>query len=758
MLGMDFAGFAGTENVEENGLEFGAVYEFSRTATGWSAESWEPKASQYARRYFQFASADLTRSLWDLVTQAHEGEEVGNPEVYDFAVRELVGGTARFVGVGPTEPPEGRQHGLRPFGASRDLTHIVASTVAATNQLWIGDETREGDESLYEYVGTGNHEPTLVGVINAGPLKGTTHINEHAQLVSTCGTILGAAEKGSLYNAISASGATVYFTALHGLCAAPAINELYARLNGAQTVAISEPALADCALCKTSSRRSAVFQGASEDGSKAFFLSEQELLPGAKGMNLYEYDRNAEGGKRVVLVAPEAISVARIAESAASVAYVATSVVAGNKNGNGDQAESGAYNLYTYNTETHITTFVANLLSRSEREAIEATQSVQERKTQVQEEKTTIEAKSTEVTLRNAECIKRREEGALKLAEECEAQATKEETELKSDEATLEKREEVATATVSRQIELTTGVMGSTAVDSHRPFEMTPDGRFLVFESARPLTGSEDTSTVGQVFEYDARTEALVRVSIGQCPTPAVSCQASERFNGNGDTSNPEDAPRILTPEYRSFVYPTEAASALSLAGNGMVVFRSRGALTPTAVEGSENVYEYTEGDVYLVSPGDEAAALQGTLMPRLLGTDGSGRDVFFFTTDNLVPQHTDTQAGWYDARAAGGFPAPAREPAGCLDGCHGPLSAEPVLPSASGTEHAGGVGNLPPPPAPTAKRPLTAAQKLALALRACKKKPKRKRTACVKLARTRYQPRARALRRDARGGAVSGR
>jgi hypothetical protein len=746
MLGIAFAGFAGTENEEENGLQFGAVYQFSRTATGWSTEALEPKASQYARRFFQFASADLTRSLWDLVVQSHEGEEVGNPEVYDFAIRELVGGAARFVGVGPTEPPGGREHGLRPSGASRDLTRIVAQTVSETNQVWPGDETREGDESLYQYVGTGNREPTLVGVRNAGPLEGTQHVNEHAELVSRCGTILGAGEKGSLYNAISASGATVYFTALHGLCQTPNVNELYARINGTQTVAISEPSTVDCTLCNTSNRRNAVFQGASDDGSKAFFLSEQLLLSGAKGLNLYEYDRTAEGGKRVVLVAPEAISVARIADGGAIVAYVAKSVVAGNTNPAGAVAESGAYNLYVYDTTTHTSTFVANLLSQSERGASEATKPVLESAKKVQEEKTTTEEKRAEITLRKAECVKEREEGALTLAEECEAKEAVEETEVMSDEATLEGREEEETTTIAGQIQAATRIVAATAVDSHRPFEMTADGRFLVFESARPLTGSEDTSSVGQVFEYDVRGEKLVRVSVGQCPPPMVSCQASERFNNNGSAANPEDEPRILTPEFVSVLLPTTIASVRSLAGNGMVVFSSRGALTPMAVEGRENVYEYRDGNVYLVSPGDEASPLQGTLMPRLLGTDASGQDVFFFTTDSLVPQHTDTQAAWYDARAAGGFPGPPREPASCVDGCQGPLNPGPVLPSGSGSEHAGGVGNLLPPPALTAKRPLTAtqirAQQLAKALKACRTKhDKHKRQACEAQARKRYGP-----------------
>jgi hypothetical protein len=72
------------------------------------------------------------------------------------------------------------------------------------------------------------------------------------------------------------------------------------RLDGSHTVAISEPTTGpsgDCEACNESKPADAEFQGASRDGSKVFFLSEQELLPGAKGKGLYEYDFNNALGK-----------------------------------------------------------------------------------------------------------------------------------------------------------------------------------------------------------------------------------------------------------------------------------------------------------------------------------------------------------------------------------------------------------------------------------------------------------------------------
>jgi hypothetical protein len=71
----------------------------------------------------------------------------------------------------------------------------------------------------------------------------------------------------------------------------------YARVDGSQTVAVSEPSLS---YCSSSPCANAVFQGASEDGSKAFFTSTQEEeAPGVTDptANLYEAELTETGGK-----------------------------------------------------------------------------------------------------------------------------------------------------------------------------------------------------------------------------------------------------------------------------------------------------------------------------------------------------------------------------------------------------------------------------------------------------------------------------
>jgi hypothetical protein len=651
LIGIAFAGFAEAENVENQSLDFGAIYEFSRTSTGWHTESLEPPATFVARSLFVASSGDLSRTLWELTVAAPGEETSGIEELehYAFAVREATPSGVRFVAVGPENPVGAPAPSNFEFsGASADLSHVLFNIPASEQQVWPGDGTHEGARSLYEYVGTGEHEPTLVGVKNAGPLEGVVHKNEHAELLSACGTLLGSQGQGqgSAYNAVSANGAVVFFTALE--CAGePQVNELYARIAGSRTVPISEPTVADCQQCKTGSRSNALFEGASQDGSKVFFLSEQELLPGAKGENLYEYDFGAQEGKRVTLIAPEAAGVVRISTDGSRVYFVSTAALSSSPDSSlapGHQTPTaGQPNMYGFGTASGRMAFVVTLTAGN--------------------------ALDEEVWHRE---------------------------------------------------------------DRNRPAETTPSGSFLVFASRSDLT-SDDTSSVRQIFEYDAHAESLVRVSRGQRATGVP-----ERFgdDGDGEASN-----LIGTPNYTGSLKPEYAASMLSLSEQGVVVFTSADALAPHAVRtGHQNIYEYRGGNVYLISPADEAAPLRAE-MSRLLGIDQSGNDVFFFTTTDLVQQSLDTQAAWYDAREGGGALPPVSLPGCAGDACQGGLSATPFLPAQGGSATIAGGGNLVPLASRSVVKPrsLTRAQKLGLALKACSRQPRKKRAACVRRAKRRF-------------------
>lgn len=289
------------------------VYELSRTDSGWVASALAPPGSLSPESFFLGASRDLSKTLWGL----HSSSGSINEEA--LYVREPDG---RFVEIGPMVPPaygSGPPAGttttfgrseliktsyLRGGGASANLSHVLVSVVGSSEALgdrWPDDGTLAGTaiDSLYEYVGTGLTKPELVGVDNEG------------RQISQCGTDLGVGADifpGEKYNAISADGDTVFFTAEAGGCKGlnieqeekigegPAVRDLYARIASEETVNISEPLASQCVQCQTSLSKSktaekpAEFAGGSEDGSKVFFTTEQELLKGQATNNLYEYD------------------------------------------------------------------------------------------------------------------------------------------------------------------------------------------------------------------------------------------------------------------------------------------------------------------------------------------------------------------------------------------------------------------------------------------------------------------------------------
>jgi hypothetical protein len=377
-------GFGGTESA---GL-LSTPYEFSRSPSGWTVAPLSAPASVYAGTNPTFNPLYVgggggtilgLRKIGqpgdaETLYRSHNGElhEIGPaapPSSWHLPAGELPGNLSEeyfqaFLGV-----------------ATPDTSHYVFTLASPgsgqADHLWPFDQTGgEKVPSIYEYVGTGNTHPFLLGVV--GPMGSR-------ELISGCGTSLGSYPKrepeegGDTFNAVSADGSTIFFTPwgadrttpCGSTASLPANTELYARINGetgeAHTVAISEPSAADCSACLTSNRSEGVFQGASEDGSKVFFLTEQELLPGNPGFNLYEYDFHASAGQKIVAIshrtagAGEVKGVVRVSDDGSEVYFVATSVLTSTPNSVGATAVPFKDNMYAYDTTTQVTRFVASL-------------------------------------------------------------------------------------------------------------------------------------------------------------------------------------------------------------------------------------------------------------------------------------------------------------------------------------------------------------------------------------------------------------
>jgi len=258
----------------------------------------------------------------------------------------------------------------------------------------------------------------------------------------------------------------------------------------------------------------------------------------------------------------------------------------------------------------------------------------------------------------------------------------------------------------------------------------TPDGSYLVFASHADITPG-DTSTARQIFEYDAQTGGLTRVSIGQ-----------GGFNDDGNT----DLFDASTPSEKR-------TKGLAVSNDGRyVAFESPDGLTPQALNGfegefewhteeesgrerylAENVYEYHDGNVYLISDGQDTAQREKTSAVHLMGMSASGRDIFFSTADGLVSQDVDSGLDLYDARIEGGFPAPASVLPSCSgDACQGNLSSSPVLLAPGSELQAGGNPPLAEPPGKGVKT-----SKVKPKPKACRKGYRRKHGRCVRVTRS---------------------
>ncbi len=314
--------------------------------------------------------------------------------------------------------------------------------------------------------------------------------------------------------------------------------------------------------------------------------------------------------------------------------------------------------------------------------------------------------------------------------------------------------------------------------------QATPDGRFLVFSSSADLT-PDDTSTVGQLFEYDAVGETLVRISVGQKAPGGFECPVTktlqEGYNCDGNVESDYYQPGLPQPSG----LPGWTGVGLAVSDDGSdVFFESPDGLTPGALDDrqineveeqpiyAENVYEYhsavaeggsiADGNVTLISDGRDLTALKTyTSGTTLFGTDASGADVFFTSGVPLVGQDTDTQVDVYDARVDGGFPQPVSPPGCAGEGCLGSPTVPPLFRSPVSSSTLGG-GNLVPPAegkpgvkSPPKPKPLTRAQKLARALRACAKERKSKRAACRALAEKTYGAKSKAEKKRSSGKGV---
>jgi hypothetical protein len=617
------AAIAGDESLPNINLATGPLvfYAITRTASGWVTVPQEPPASEYLAGTLAFETR-IGESLGGQ-DAVYGARKVGQPEnSIGFFMRRP---DRSIVEIGPGLPSTVEPGTPQVLRATTDLGSAGLSADGSRyffklhNDFWPGDGTQEGLPSIYEYLGVENKTPPLL-----------VGVGDNGEQLGQCGVELGGLPSLAYddpefnHDAVSVNDTTVFFTVLPqrfsgGDCnrSAPPVAELFARIDNGLTGAHTV----------------AISEPSEEDCSACYTGG---VLTSAGQLDAGEFMGASEDGSKVFFEttqpllggdssnniyeydfeAPPGQRVTRVSAGDATVSNPAAEVMQGN----------GSNQLWIQVSQdgSHVYFLAKGVLTKTPNQ---------------QGESAEAGAPNLYVYQRDAEYPSGR----------------------------------IAFITRLSSADLVSNT--ATGFQSN----VTPDGRFLVFTSNRDLT-PDDTSATRQVFEYDAQTGALVRVSIGQ-----------DGHNHNGNS--PANFATIVHPFYVADYKASAYWSALSVSANGSdVFFESPAALTPNALEGFTNVYEYHDGQVSLISDGQDTTIDNiGHSVVEFLGTDASGDDAFFTTADRLVGQDTDTAVDIYDARVDGGFPAPVVPPACQGEGCQGALSTAPTLLSPGSEFQAGG-------------------------------------------------------------------
>jgi len=247
-------------------------------------------------------------------------------------------------------------------------------------------------------------------------------------------------------------------------------------------------------------------------------------------------------------------------------------------------------------------------------------------------------------------------------------------------------------------------------------FRVSPDGKFASFESPDRLTAYDNTDATpgpggasradSEIYVFDAETKRLT----------CVSCNPS----GEPPSGTAEGADAGASVPNQPIFSSNQQAG---VGDDGHIFFNSRDALVPADVNGVQDVYEWRDGQVHLISTGT------GNDPAAYADSGSNGDDAFFSTRQQLTSSDRDGLVDLYDARVDGGFPRSA-EASLCegLDSCHGPESRSPA-------ESALGSPGTAPESRADSRR-----LRLNRALKQCKHRPKKQRARCRAKVKKRFK------------------
>lgn len=223
--------------------------------------------------------------------------------------------------------------------------------------------------------------------------------------------------------------------------------------------------------------------------------------------------------------------------------------------------------------------------------------------------------------------------------------------------------------------------------------DVADHGRILVFPSAARVT-ADDTDDAIDLYRFDASSSALRRVSMAEVGSDGGNdnlpvIQGTNPFGADGQVGRGRR--------------PVSADGSV-------VVFATRESLSPRDINAAEDVYQWRDGVVSLVTDGQgpQAGIVPGT--PQF-GVSEDGRSLAFRTEQSLLPADGDGVADVYVARIDGGFLDTTVAPEECHDDdCQGAMSPPPPLSRLGGSVDFVGPGN---PVVPKPVRPSVGVKRL---------------------------------------------
>lgn len=292
-----------------------------------------------------------------------------------------------------------------------------------------------------------------------------------------------------------------------------------------------------------------------------------------------------------------------------------------------------------------------------------------------------------------------------------------------------------------------------------RVAEVTPDGQSLLFESRHALTGYDNNGfeingvvehyPALEVFVYDAGSGRLSCASCLPSGAPPPLRESKENQEPLPTSLHLTYTPRWMSNDGRRVFFDTAQPLVAQDTNREQDVYEWEREEPGSAGCPQQTPARRDGGCVFVLSGGTSS------YLSLFVDASASGNDVFFTTIGKLISQDHDENLKLYDAHVCT-LAAPCFHETSLAcegTGCQGVPPAPPTFATPSSATFNGAGNYQPQPPAKGKTVAGIRAERLAGALKACRRKhDKHKRAVCERQAKKRYRAKSASPRRSTQG------